>query len=119
MARTAITPIDAGFGADEAEVLTVIDQPNGMVINSADPDKTLLRVTNTDGAALNLIVRGGDNLIPAWMSGQGDRKFSVPATTGVVYAGPFDSARHLQSDGSLHIDFDASFAGKITAVLLP
>jgi hypothetical protein len=119
MARTAITVMDGAWNAGRAESKTNVDQPNGMVISSARPDKTVIRVANTDGAILNMIIRAGDSIYPAVKSGQGDISVSVAATTGVSWAGPFESARVLQSDGSMHIDFDASFAGTIEAYQLP
>jgi len=119
MARTAIVPVAASRNGDIAETQTAVDQANGMVIAAANPDKLVLRITNTAAAQHNAIIRGGDSIYPAWMSGQGDLTFAVAASTGVVYAGPFDSARVLQSDRSLHLDFDSGFAGEVTAVSLP
>lgn len=123
MARTAITPtplkFNAGAAMAAAESATAVDQANGMVIAGANPEKLLLRVTNTAGAAHGVIIRAGDSLYPAVLSGQGDLNVQVALTSGVAYVGPFDSARFLQSDGSMHVDFEASFAGKIAAVLLP
>jgi hypothetical protein len=123
MARTAITPValvkNGGVAAGAAEAATAVDQANGMTIANANPEKLMLRVTNTAGAQHGIIIRAGDSIYPAWNSGQGDLNVQVAATTGVEYVGPLTSARFLQSDGSLHIDFEASFAGKILAVILP
>jgi hypothetical protein len=123
MARTAITPValvkNGGVAAAAAEAATAVDQANGMTIANANPEKLMLRVTNTAGAQHGIIIRAGDSIYPAWNSGQGDLNVQVAATTGVEYVGPLTSARFLQSDGSLHIDFEASFAGKILAVILP
>lgn len=123
MARTAITPValvkNGGVAMATAESATAVDQANGMIINNADPEHLMFRVTNTAGAAHGVIIRAGDTLYPAVKSGEGDLNVQVALTTGVAYAGPLDSARFLQSDGSLHIDFEASFAGKIVAVILP
>jgi len=123
MARTTI-PVtslakNAGAAMATAESATAVDQTNGMAIAGANPEKLLLRVTNTAGAAHGVIIRAGNSLYPAVLSGQGDLNVQVAATTGVAYVGPFDSERFLQSDGSLNVDFEASFAGKIAAVLLP
>lgn len=124
MARTAITPLAAVRNGGEAKTQVNIDQANGMVIAGANPEKTILRVANT-GTAGNAIVRGADSGtgvgVPdaAWMRGQGDVTTSVAATTGVSYFGPFDSARVLQSDGSMHIDFASGVAGTVEALLLP
>jgi hypothetical protein len=123
MARTAINPValaaDTGVAMATAESATAVDQANGMVIANANPEKIMLRVTNTAGAAHGIIIRAGDSLYPAILKDLGDLNVQVALTSGVDYVGPFTSARFLQSDGSLHIDFEASFAGKIAAVLLP
>lgn len=123
MARTAITPValaaDAGVAMAAAESATAVDQANGMIIAGANPEKIMLRVTNTAGAAHGIIIRAGDSLYPAILKDLGDLNVQVALTSGVGYVGPFTSARFLQSDGSMHVDFEASFAGKIVAVLLP
>jgi len=123
MARTAITPTaltrNGGTAMATAESATAVDQANGMTIAAANPEKLLLRVTNTAAAQHGVIIRAGSSQYPGWMSGQGDLNVQVAASTGVAYVGPFDSAKYLQPDGSLSIDFEASFAGKIAAVTLP
>lgn len=124
MARTAFAPLPAVKNSGEAETSATIDQANGMVIAGADPEKTVLRVSNT-GTAGNVIVRAAATgaaagvLNAAWMRGQGDITVAVAATTGVSYLGPFDSAKVLQADGSMYVDFGAGVAGKLTALLLP
>lgn len=124
MARTAITPLPLVRNAGEAKTQANIDQANGMTIANATPEKTILRVSNT-GTAGNAIVRAGTPGAPfgvpdaAWQRSSGDVTTSVAATTGVSYFGPFDSARVLQADGSMSIDFASGVAGTIEAVLLP
>lgn len=119
MARTAL-PYSAATpnGSITTPAGTNVDQANGMTIANAEPEKTLLRVTNTNGSARNLIIRAGV-MPPALASGQGDLTVSVPATTGDVIVGPFESGRFLQKDGSMSVDFGASFAGAITAIKVP
>ena len=56
---------------------------------------------------------------PAGSAGQGNLAITVPATTGVMWVGPFESARFIPSDGALHIDLAASFAGTVTAYRVP
>lgn len=119
MARTAITPMTGVRNGGLANAQANVDQANGMIVNDANPEKLVIRVANTDGAVLNMIIRAGDSIYPAVLSGQGDVDVSVAATTGISWAGPFDSARVLQSDGSLHIDFAAGFAGTIAVYELP
>jgi hypothetical protein len=118
MARTAITPLAAVRNTAVAETTANVDQANGMSV-AVTPEKLALRVTNTDAGAHNLTIKAGTNLTPAFQKGQGDYVISVPATTGVVWAGPFDSARFQQADGAVYLDVAASFAGKVTAFKLP
>lgn len=119
MARAALTYsafVANGHLTDPAG--TTIDQANGMRIANAKPELTMLRVANTNGSARVVTVKAGDSP-PALAAGLGDLSQSVPATTGVEWLGPFESGRFLQSDGSMEIDFAASFAGTITAFQLP
>jgi hypothetical protein len=116
MARTAITPLPLTRNGGEAETTVNIDQANGMTIANANPERTILRIANT-GTLGNAIVRAGSSIYPALLKGQGDVTTSVAATTGVSYMGPFDSARVLQPDGSMSIDFASGVAGKITAIV--
>lgn len=117
MSRTVITPVSLPASGAVAEALVNVDQPNGMTIPDVDMEKTVLRVSNTDASAHNLIVRAGNGFFPR--ATLGDISFTVPATSGVSYIGCLESARFLQSDGSVSIDFSSGFAGKIGAVLLP
>jgi hypothetical protein len=91
---------------------------NGVVVEDAVPELTLIRTTHTDGAAHDLIVRAGDNP-PALAAGQGDLTVEVAATSGVRYFGPFESGRFLQNDGSMHIDFETGYAGTIDILRIP
>lgn len=123
MARTAI-PVtalvpDGGVAMAAAEGATSVDQANGMIVEGTKTEKIVLRVTNTAAAAHGIIIRAADKKPPSWRMSLGDLNVQVAASTGVQWVGPFDSSRFLQSDGSLHVDFEASFAGKIAAVLLP
>ena len=105
---------------------TAVDQANGMnvAVTSESIPPTydaykgiILRVANTAAAAHNVIVRAGVNP-PAFRAPLGDLLVSV--TNGTTkWIGPFDMARHAQSDDSINIDFDAGFTGTITAFLLP
>lgn len=120
MARSAVTVTDltapvnplVPSAADPAG--TTADQPNGNTVTGVRPEVLVLRVANTSAGAVNVIVRAG-SLPLAESSGQGDLTVSVPASTGVVWLGPFESARFLQNDGSVSVDYGAGFAGKVTA----
>ena len=120
MARTALTPTNLA-GSDLADPTgTTIDATlvtNGVVINSADPSRTFLRVTNSAGSAKKVTIRAGGKDGPAWMRTQGDTEVSV-AASGTRLIGPFSEARYLQHGGKLNIDFESGFTGAITAFKL-
>jgi hypothetical protein len=119
MARTAVayTPWVANSNLTDPAG-TTIDQANGMKIAAAKPELTVLRVANTNGSNRVVTIKAGD-APPAGASGQGDLAVTVAATTGVQWIGPFESGRFIQADGTMEIDFAASFAGTITAFSLP
>lgn len=120
MARTSLTPTAFGGGDVADPTGTAIDSTlvtNGVVINSADPSRTVLRVANSAGSAKKVTVRAGDAGGPAWMRTQGDTEVSVGAS-GTRWLGPFSEARYSQSGGKLHIDFETGFTGTITAFQL-
>lgn len=123
MPRTAVTPraLVANGGLTGATGATTIDSTlvtNGVVINNAEPERTLIRVTNTEGSTNVVTVRAGD-YPPALAAGQGDLTVTVAATTGVQYLGPFESGRVLQGNGSMEIDFETGMTGAIDVLLLP
>lgn len=123
MPRTAIAyrNLVANGSLNGATGPTTVDATlvtNGVVVTDAVPELTLVRVTHTDGAAHDLIVRAGD-YPPALAAGQGDLTVEVAATSGVRYFGPFESGRFVQSDGSMHIDFETGFAGTIDILKFP
>ena len=60
----------------------------------------------------------GDNP-PALSAGQGNLDITVPATSGDMTVAGLESARFLQSDGTVNIDLAASFAGKVYAIRVP
>lgn len=91
---------------------------NGVVINLVDPEHTVLRVTNSAGAAKNVIVRTGSGT-QSWMAGQGDLTVSVGATTGNELLGPFTSARFQQDGSTMYVDFESGFTGTITVLRVP
>lgn len=114
MARTEVPYSDLVPNGDLADPAgTTLDDANDHVIVDADPELTVLRVTNTDTAAHTVTVLAGDNP-PAIAAGQGNGTFSVPAS-GTQWFGPFESGRFLQNDGSVLIDIESAHAGAITA----
>lgn len=112
-----ITPIVSGTPlANPAG--TAISPTNGAVINNAgDTSRMLVRITNTNGTDRIATVKAGVSP-PALRAGIGDLAVTVPATTGDVLL-VLESARFMQADGSIQIDFAASMAGIISAVRKP
>jgi hypothetical protein len=123
MARTPLVPraLTVNGSSNGATGATTIDATlvsNGSIINNAIPEQIILRVTHTDGTPHDIMIRKGVNP-PAVAAGQGDLVVEVAATSGVVYIGPLESGRFLQSDGSIHIDYESGFAGTIDAIFIP
>jgi hypothetical protein len=122
MARTAVSysPLVAN-GHLTSPAGTTIDATlvtNGVVINKVDPERTVLRVTNTAGTGKNVTVKAGVGA-QAWMAGAGDYVQSVAATTGNEFLGPFTSARFQQKGSTMYVDFESGFTGTITVLKLP
>lgn len=122
MTRTAVVPAKAVRNGGVAMTATTINSTlvtNGVTIAApANLDKFLLRIANSDTSPHNLLMRAGADLTPAWMAGQGDATIAVAASS-TEYFGPFDSARFLQSDNSVSIDFSTGMAGTLEIVQLP
>jgi hypothetical protein len=131
MARTAITPraLAANGSLDSATGPTTIDAAlvtAGAIVNSVEPERTVIRVTNTEGSTNTVTIKAGDNP-PALAAGQGDLVVTVAATTGARYIGPLESGRFLKmlddasvaQGGSLYLDFETGMTGTIDVLLLP
>lgn len=128
MARTNLPLSTFTSGADLNDAGTTVDQANGMNIqlpSTAIPvggstDRLILYVTNTAAATHVVTIRAGTSLPPAFEGGKGDvTTGNLTASTGTAFIGPFEPARFVQSDGSVNVDFDSGFTGKIWAILLP
>lgn len=119
MARDAVTVTALSSGvAATTPAGTTINTTNGAVITAAGgTERLLVRITNTNGTNRVATVKAGDNP-PAIRSGLGDLAITVPATTGDVSL-VVESARFLQDDGTILVDFAASMAGIISAIRLP
>lgn len=119
MARTAVAYSDLVANSNLSDPAgTSLDATNSHVVNSAEPERTVLRVTNTAASDKVITIKAGANP-PALAAGLGDLAVTVTASTGVQFIGPFESGRFLQSDGSLNIDVASGMTGKITAFLVP
>lgn len=122
MARTAVSYSNLAANSSLADPAgTNLDATNSHSIAKAHPERTLLRVTNTAAATKVITVKAG-TYPPALAAGLGDVTYTLAAgnvTTQVVWLGPFESGRFLQSDGSLNVDVAAGHTGTITAFLVP
>jgi hypothetical protein len=120
MARTVVTVTTLTANAGTTEPAgTTADPTNDHSIDPGGPtDLLLIRLANTNGTDRVATVVAGDSP-PALNTGQGDLAITVPATTGVKWVGPLESARFIQSDGLIHVDLAASFAGTVTAYKVP
>jgi hypothetical protein len=124
MARDAvtITALAPGVSSDNPAG-TAINTTNGANIAAAGQSgRLLVRVTNTSGASKNVTFQKGNTNVPAsppaLRAGLGHLVVAVPATTGDVLV-VLETARHLRSDGSINIDFQAGHTGVVSAVQLP
>lgn len=118
MARTAVTYSSLVANSSLADPAgTTADPTNGHTIAASEPERTLLRVKNTDTSAHNVTIRAGA-YPPALASVQGDLVISCGASS-TLWLGPFESGRFIQKDGSLSVDFASGLAGTITAFLTP
>lgn len=89
---------------------------NGATIAAGvSPEHLVLLVSNTTAGAKNVTLRAGNR----FQGGAGDLVLPVAAAPGMAWLGPFASARILQADGSLSIDFDSGFTGSIKALKFP
>jgi hypothetical protein len=80
-------------------------------------NKVILRVMNTAAATLTVKVSAGSDP-PAFRAGGGDfTDTAVAITSGERVMGPFESARFLQSDGTLQFTFTPT-SGTITATFV-
>jgi hypothetical protein len=114
MADTAI-PISQLVSGTNADVAgTAIVAANGHVITPTKRSgKVLIRLRNTFAGAKVFTVEAGDNP-PASSAGQGDG--STTAVDGWLC---LETARFLQSNGTIRITVAASTTGTITAFQLP
>lgn len=122
MARTVIHSTTLTANAATANPAgTTIDQPNGMYIAAGNATEELfLRVSHTAASTKTATVNAGDSppgniggALTITSTGDG-------STTPVVsLVGPFTSARFLQSDGTVEIDFASSSTGTVEVIRIP
>lgn len=122
MSRTVLTPA-AGVRNDgvapASTSIAGIVSAGGAVIADCNVEKLVIRVANTHGSDHPVTVVAGDSLYPAVESPLGDLAVVVPATSGIMEILALESARFLQSDGSLLLNFGASMTGTVEVTYRP
>ena len=119
MARTAVTVTTlSGSSATAEPAGTTADPTNDHVVSGVPLEELIIRLANTNGSDRVATIVAGDSP-PALSAGQGNLDISVPATSGDMTVAGLESARYLQSDGTLHIDLAASYAGAVRAFRVP
>lgn len=121
MPRTSITPTALTPTAGLTPVATTVDATlvtNGVSVAAAGLGALVIRAANTNGSDRVMTIKAGDDP-PAHQTPVGDLAVTVPATTGVKLVGPLETARFLQDDGTINIDFAASFAGTLEIYSVP
>lgn len=124
-AALTLTSLLANSSVTQPAVNTI--DTNGTVPLPSGPEieRVILEVINTDDAALTVTVKAGDPDAGAVRGAIGDLSVSLPAsgTAGdKKIIGPFESARFLQSGGSINVQFQAATgapSATVRAYLLP
>ena len=106
---TAITVTDMAANSSTANpTADVLDTGTAAVTLAADikgeSERVILQVTNTAAANLTVKALAGDNP-PAQRAGLGDFTSGNIAQNGVLYLGPFESARFIHDDGKIRFTF--------------
>lgn len=119
MARTVLPTTTTPTSAGAAPTATSIDPTNGHYIaaSSTPLEELLIVVNNTFAGTKVVTIKAGGNP-PALSAGQGDLAVTCAASTNGIPIGPLESARYLQSDGTLNIDCAASMTGTIVVYKL-
>lgn len=122
MADTAITGTVLALNDATADPAgTAIVHANTHIITPTGPSSKLaIRLTNTTASEKTMTIKAGDNP-PADAAGQGDLviTFAAGDSTPVVKWVVIESARFIQSNGTVQITVAASTTGFIAAVELP
>ncbi|MGW4411166.1 hypothetical protein ACWEJ6_44545 [Nonomuraea sp. NPDC004702] len=118
MARTAVSYSSLAANsnlADPSGTSVTSGAGNGGQIANAEPEKTLLRISNASGGSGTATVKAG-TYPPALAAGLGDLTVTV-ANSATQWIGPFESGRFLQSDRSLIVETSAAMT--VTAFKVP
>lgn len=119
MARTDVPVVTLSRTGAATNAGTTADPTNDHVVTVDFPlEELVLRFTNTNGSDRVATIVAGDTP-PALASGQGNLDITVPATTGDMTVAGLESARFMQSDGTIQIDLATSYAGAVRAFRVP
>ncbi len=122
MARTAVPVQALALNVATTVVPVVADTTNDHNVTGVGgrSERVMLRIYNSDASTRIATIKAGDQY-PAGSAGPeallGDLAISLATTVVTVVV--VESARFLQSDGTIDIDLAASFAGTIEAFKLP
>jgi len=119
MARDAVTVTALALNAvTNTPAGTTISTTNGAVITPGGAArKLLIRITNTiTNATKTATIKAGVNP-PALQQAVGDLALVVPQSGDVLVT--LESARFMQADGTINVDFSTGMTGKIDAWRLP
>jgi hypothetical protein len=99
---------------------TVIDHTGTAVITPTGPlEDMVIIVRNTEGSTNVVTIEEGDSP-PALSSGLSHKHMTtIAATTGAILLPPLESARFLQSNGTVRLTFEANTTGFILAFQKP
>lgn len=115
MARTNLPVTTLKLTGVSGAVATNADATNGMYFQNSS-NKTWLHIKNTSGSPVTVTV-GTVFQPPAGLT-VNPLTITVPATTGDIEAGPFDSTSFNQPGGIVNLDFSSATGVTIAAFQL-
>lgn len=122
MADTAVPISPLGLNASTANPAgtAIVAADNHVITPDRESKKIAIRLTNTTASTKVFTVLAGDNP-PATAAGQGNLTVSLTngSTTPQIAWVVVETARFLQSDGTIRITVEASTTGNIAALGLP
>ena len=122
MTRDLITPV---IGVENGQIAegagTAINTTNGgnVVLPTGavgNTDRLVLRIDNTTVSAKNVTIRAGV-YPPAFRSSMGDLVLQVALSAKAYFF--IESARFIQADGSVNLDYESGMTGTVFALITP
>jgi len=120
MARSEITVNECDGAFNAAETADVIDKTNDHVIPSGSKFERMVLAFHISAATEedSITIKAG-TVEPAFRRALGDLAYSCGGGAAEVVFGPIETARFVQSDGTIHIDVaGTTIAGTIEAYSL-